>query len=237
MGFKFVAEIFNGRQHRIGRGLTESAQTLRPDRLRELFQLFDIARPAFAIAKPRQNFKHPLGADAAGRAFAARFALRERQKIACHFDHAVAVVQHYESAGTHHRSDFFQRFKVDRGIAERRRNTSAGRSTDLHRLECPAVGNAAADLINHFVNSYTHRHFNQPAALDFTRQRKHLGAFTVFRSKPGERFRAIANDPRHDRIRFRIIHQRRAPVQPLLRRKRRAVTRHAAPSFERSNQR
>ena len=71
-----------------------------------------------------------------------------------------------QTAGSHHGADGDQVIVVDRDIKMFCRDTAAGRSTGLRRLELFAVWNAAADLFDNFTQRGSHRNLYQTGIVD-----------------------------------------------------------------------
>jgi hypothetical protein len=103
----FVAEVPDGGQHRVGRGLAESAKRRVLDHLAQFDEAVDVIHLAMAFADAVARIsQHSLGPHAAGHAFAARFFLDELQEEAGHVHHAGVLVHHDQAARTHDRAEF-----------------------------------------------------------------------------------------------------------------------------------
>ena len=74
----FVLEIAKRREHGIGRALPQTAQGAGFDLLAEFLKKRDVLLFSLSGADTLKNLQHPLCADSAEGAFAARFGLRER---------------------------------------------------------------------------------------------------------------------------------------------------------------
>ena len=72
-----------------------------------------------------------------------------------------------------------------------RRDTSAGRTAGLCRLELLAVRDTAADLLDDFAQGGTHRNLDQTGVVDFAAQGEDLGALGFFGTHGSEPFRTI----------------------------------------------
>ena len=237
VGVVFIAEVFQRRQDRVGRRLAQSAETGSLDPICQFFQRFQVARLSFTLAEAIEDLQHPLGADSAERAFAARFRLRELQKEAGHVHHAVTVVEDHHAAGTHDGAGLGQRFIIDRRVGERRRNAPAGRTAHLHRFEGASVLDTAADFLDDLANRDAHRDFDEPAAPHLARQCEDLGPFARQGAQRRKRFRAVTDDPRDTGQRLDVVHVGRLTVDPLLGGEGRPQARHSPLPGDRSDQR
>ena len=65
---------------------------------------------------------------------------------------------------------------VDRNIEMLSRDTSAGRTAGLCRLELLAVRDAAADLFDYLTERGSHGNLHQTGVVDLAAQREYLGA-------------------------------------------------------------
>ena len=92
--------------------------------------------------------------------------MRELQEEARDIDHAIAVVEHHQTARTHDGAGLGQRFVIDRRVGQARGNAAAGGSAELHGFELPAVADAAADIFHHFADGDAHGDFDEAAAID-----------------------------------------------------------------------
>ncbi len=222
---------------RIGRGLAEPAQAAAADVVGQRRERLQVVGPAVALAEPVEDLQHPLGADAAERALAARLGLREAQEEARDVHHAVAIVEHDQAAGAHDGARRRQRVVVHRRVGQARRDAAAGRPADLHGLERPAVLDAAADLLDDLADGDPHRHFDQAAVVDLAGEREHLRALAGSGAERGERVGAVAEDPRHAGERLDVVDEGRLSAEAAFGGIGRAQRRHAAPAFERLDQR
>ena len=92
MGFILVAEVTERADDRDGCALAEPAQTVACDFIAQVLQPLDIAFLAFAVADFLQQLEDAARSDTAGRAFPARFGLREIHEVAGNVDHAGGLV-------------------------------------------------------------------------------------------------------------------------------------------------
>ncbi len=111
----FVAEVADGREHGVGRGLAQPAERRVLDHLAQVDEPLDVGLFAAAVADAVEDFQHPLGAHAAGDALAARFLLDEFEEEAGDVDHATVLVHDDQAAGAHDRAQFGERFVVRAG--------------------------------------------------------------------------------------------------------------------------
>ena len=118
VGLVFVAEVAQGREHRVGGRFAQAAEAAGADLAGQLFEFVQVRALRLARAKLVQNIQHPLGADAAEGAFAARLVLRELEEIARDIHHAGGVIQHHHPARTHDRADVAQRFVIHRRVRQ-----------------------------------------------------------------------------------------------------------------------
>ena len=189
-----------------------------------------------ARAKFVKYIQHPLGADAAEGAFAARLVLGELEKIARDVHHARRIIQHDHPARTHDGAGLAQRFVIHRRVHQASRHAAARRPANLHRLDPPALRRAAADFFDNVAQRGSHRHFDQPAAADFSGQGKDLGPLAFGRAERGEFLRPVPDDPGRQRQRFYVVNQRRFSPQARLGREGRPQPGYTAPALHRRDQ-
>ena len=198
--FVFVAEVLERGQHGIGCRLAQPADAARHDTARQLFELFQIPFAAVARADAIQDLQHPLRADAAERALAARLVLREAQEVAGDVDHAIGVVEHHQSAAAHDRADLDQRLVVHRCVGQRGGDAAAGRTTHLHRLELASRQHAAADVLDDLPQGDAHRDLDQARRAPLCRPARRLSCpcsspCPAWRTRPRRAERSTANRP------------------------------------------
>ena len=80
--------------------------------------------------------------------------------------HTVILIHNDQTAGAHHGTYGNQVVIVNGDIKVFSRDTAAGRSAGLRRLELFAVWDAAADLFDHFTKRGSHRNFYQTGIVD-----------------------------------------------------------------------
>ena len=85
---ELVAEVADGGEHRVGRGLAEAAERAILDGVAELLELLDIALLAPAVNDSVEDLEQALVADTAGNALAAALLGREVEEEAGHTHHA-----------------------------------------------------------------------------------------------------------------------------------------------------
>ncbi len=176
----FVAEISEGRKHRVGRGLTESAERRALDECRQLLETIDVLHLAFTVGDLVENFEKSSRADTAGSALSAGFIDREFEEELRDIDHAGVLVHYDESARAHHRADGNEVVVVDGGVDERCRDAATRRTSGLSCLEFFAVRNAAADLLDNLAKGSTHRDLNESGVSDLSAEREDLSSLGLF---------------------------------------------------------
>ena len=174
--FVLLAEVANGGEHGIGRGLTEAAERALADHAAEFVEKVQVLGGAVALGDGVENAERLVEAHAAGDAFAAGFGVRELDEVAGHVDHAVVFVENHHAAGAHDGADLREGFVVDGRVEHFDGNAAARGSAGLHGFDAAAGDGAFADVVDEALERRAERHFDQAGVLDFADQRKDLGA-------------------------------------------------------------
>ena len=172
----FVAEVADGREHRVGRRLAQAAERGVLDHLAQVDQPLDVGLLAAAFADAVEDLQHPLRAHAAGHALAARLFLDEFEEEAGDVDHAAILVHDDQAAGAHDRAELGERLVVQRDVQVLLGDAAAGGAADLRGLELLAATNAAADVVDQIAQRHADGHFDQAGVLDRAGQGEDLGA-------------------------------------------------------------
>ena len=148
------------------------------------------------------------GPDAARRAFAARFLLREIEKILCKVYDAGVFIHHDEPARPHDRPGSRQRFIVHREIEELLRQAAAGGSAGLDGFE--RLLQSAANIKNDLPQRCAELHFNQALAADLPDQREGLCAAVSFLTEFVVPVGSVSQDIRQRSQGLHIVYDGRA---------------------------
>ena len=238
----FLAEIIHRGEHRVRRGLAQSAERADFNGFGGLLQQFQRLRIGFAVNDIIQHRQHLAGAFAAWNTLAAGFILRELHEKSGDAHHAGLVVHHHQPAGTDHGADVFQRIKVQRHIQHGWGQAAAGRAADLHGFEIFAghfaviVNHSAADMVDNLSEGGAERHFDKAGIGDVTGERKSFSAGRVGRSHGAIFFRAFPDDGRHGGQSFNVVDDSRLAPQSFHGRVGRLRHGHAALAFNRGQQ-
>ena len=190
----FLAEVADGGEHRVRGGLAQAAERRVLDHFAQVDQPLDVALFAPALADAVEDFQHPLGADAAGHALAARFLLDELEEEAGDVDHAAILVHDDQAAGAHDRAELGERLVVERHVEVLLGDAAAGGAADLGGLELLAVGDAAADVVDQVAQRHADGHFDQAGVLDRAGQGEDLGALALLGAVGGVPRAAVEDD-------------------------------------------
>ena len=174
VSFILIAEIAQGRKHRVGGSLSQATGRVFFYIIAELFQFIQILHGSLALGNLGQDLKNTFGTDTAGSTFAAGFFYGKLQEELGDINHTVCFIHNNQSAGAHHGADGNQVVIVNGNIVMLCRDTSAGRSAGLGSLEFLSVGNAAADLFDNLAKGGTHGDFHQTGIVNLTAQCKYL---------------------------------------------------------------
>jgi hypothetical protein len=172
-------------------------------------EMFDVRLLALALADAVENLQHPLRADAAGDALAARFLLDKFQEEPRHVDHAAILVHHDQAAGAHDRAEFGERFIVQGDVQMLLGDAAAGGAADLRCLELLGRRGPAADIVDQIAQGHSNRHFDQPGVLDRAGQREDLGPLALAGAVGGVPLAAAEQDRRHVGVRLHVVQQGR----------------------------
>ena len=143
------------------------------------FHFVEVFHRRLALGHLVQHFVKTLVADTARSTLAAGLVHGKLKEEFRDVDHAVVLVHDDKSAAAHHRADCDKVIVVDRRVDERSRDTSAGRTAGLSRLELFAVGNAPADFFDNRSERSAHRNFDKTGVMYLTAEREHLGALAL----------------------------------------------------------
>ncbi len=227
----------NGREHRVGRRLAQPAQRRVLDHFAQFDQPLDVGLFAAALADAIEDLQHPLRADPAGHALAARLLLDEFEEEAGDVDHAAILIHDDQAAGAHDGAQFGERLVVQRHVQVLLGNAAAGRAADLGGLEGLAAGDAAADVVDQIAERHAHRHFDEARVFDRAGQGEDLSALAPFSALGGVPAAAAEDDRRDVGIGLDVVEHRGLAPETLLGREGRTGTRLAAIAFDRRQQR
>src|ERR1019366_961791 len=101
MFFVLVPKIAQGRQYRVRRGLSKTAEAGVLHHRGEILKFPDIISLALALADPLQNVQHLARTDTAGRAFPAALVAAEFEEEPRNINHAGVFVHYDEAARAH----------------------------------------------------------------------------------------------------------------------------------------
>ena len=237
MVFVFVAEVADGGEHGIGRGLAERAERAVADHAAQLVEKIEVLRGAAAGGDGVEDAQGLVEADAAGDAFAARLGVRELDEVAGHVDHAVVFVHDDHAAGAHDGADLGEAFVVDGGVEHLHGNAAAGGSAGLHGFHAAAGRGAFADVVDEALERRAQRHFDQAGVLHLAHQREDFGAGALGAAGFGKPGGAARDDGRDVVPGFDVVDVGGPSPQAFLRGIRRARTRAAGETFERGDER
>ena len=85
------------------------------------------------------------------------------------------------------------------------RNTSAGRTSGLSRLEFFAVRDSPADLLYDLSERCSHGHLYKSGIMDLSAQGKHFRSFRLLCSHRCEPLRSVDDDLRDVRISLHVV--------------------------------
>ena len=166
VGFVLVAEVPEGGEDGVGRGLPQAAHGGILQRFGQLLEHIQVLGHALALGDALQDLQHALGAHAAGQALAAAFVADEVHEVAGGIDHAGVLVHDDEAAGTHDRAEPGQALVIDGGVEVRAGEAPAAGPAGLDGLEALAAGDAAADGIEDLAQWDAHGHLDQAGVVD-----------------------------------------------------------------------
>ena len=172
--FVLVAEVANGGEHGVGRGLAEGAERTVANHAAKLIEKIEMLRCAAAGGDGVENAQGLVEADAARDAFAAGLGVREFDEVAGDVDHAVVFVHDDHAAGAHDGADLSEAFVIDRGVKHLHRNAAAGGSAGLHGFYAAAGRSAFADVVDETLQRRAQRHFDQAGVLHLAHQGENL---------------------------------------------------------------
>ena len=109
----FIIERSDGGDNGVCSTLSKGAEGVALASVTDGFKIFKVFHGCFAFGDLGEKFKHSLGTDSAGRAFAAGFIADEFHIEFCNVNHAVVFVHNDRATGTHHRATSDQVIKVN----------------------------------------------------------------------------------------------------------------------------
>jgi hypothetical protein len=134
MGFIFIAEIFQGGEHRVWSRLSQSTKRAVFDGMCQLFQhSISPSRPSPCVMRVRISSIRlvPIGR----RYICRRILLGKIQEEPCHIHHAGGLVHYYHTSRTHDGTGGVYTVVIDYGMREIFGNTTTGRSAQLYGLK------------------------------------------------------------------------------------------------------
>ena len=237
VGGVFGAEVAQGRQHRVGRGLAQAAERRLVHRVAQAAQAVQVLDLAAPLGERRQHVEHLARADAAGNTLAARLVLREGQEVAGDVHHAGRLVGHDHAARAHDGARGLEILVVDARVEQRLRDAAARRPAQLYGLEGLAVATAAADVVDHLAQRHADGDLHQARVLHCAGQGKGLGAAAACRAHAAEPLRPVEQDRRHAGVGLHVVDVRRVAPQPVLGGVGRAHGGHAAVALDGAHER
>ena len=132
--FVLFAEVADGGEHGVGRGLAEAAERTLADHAAQFVEQGQVVGGSVAFGDGVENAEGLVEAHAARHAFAAGLGMRELDKVAGHVDHAVVFVQNHHAAGAHDGADLRERLVIDRRVEHLHGDAAARGSAGLHRF-------------------------------------------------------------------------------------------------------
>ena len=233
---EFMAKMAQRGKDGVRGGLAEPAERRVADHPSQFVQFVEVLLTTLAFGDARESAQGLVQSHPARRAFAAGFRAGELDEIAGDIDHAVVVVHHHHAARTHDRTEFSQRFEINRRIEHIVRNAAAGRSAGLHRLDVVAGHAATTRIVDELAERGAERHFNQTGVHHLADEGEDLGSGTGLAADLGEPRRTFGNDGRDIEPGLDIVDVGRMAPQAFLRGIRRTRTRAAGLSFQRTDE-
>ena len=145
---ELVAELVGVRGDRHRRRVAERAQALADDPVADGEEQVELALRRVAGLELAQDRGHPACPLAARRALAARLVLVELRDADAELHHADAVVDADDPGRAHRRAGGGERVEVVADVDLVAREDHRGRPAGDDRLQLPAVGDAAAELLD-----------------------------------------------------------------------------------------
>ena len=157
--------------------------------------------------------------DTTGGTFTAGFFHREFEIEFSNRYHAVVLVHHDHTTGTHHGTGCQKVVEIDRYIQVFLGQATAGGTSGLHGFEFFTVFDTATDLVNHFTKGSSHGNLDQSHfphdtprifSIDFSGKGEYLGSLGTFRSDFVEPVSSLHDDRRDISQSFYVVHVGRA---------------------------
>ncbi len=197
MGLVFVAEVFEGRAHRVHRALAQAAYRGRGHGLAEVFHEGEMLHFPPAVGDFLVEILELGQAFPAGGALAAGLGVEEADEVAGHIHHAAGAVHDDHAAGAHDGTHLLEAVVIHRQVKELLRDATPRGAAGLHCLEGVAVADAAAQVEDDLPQGHPHGHFHQTRVVHRAHQRKDLGALAVGRAHGGVPLGPQVDDVRH----------------------------------------
>ncbi|OPZ97152.1 MAG: hypothetical protein BWY71_01708 [Planctomycetes bacterium ADurb.Bin412] len=241
VGLIFLAEPVESAEDRIGSGLPQTAQRGGLDGLGQLPQLhhalepqegIGVVLPAARAGNGLENLEHPLGALAAGNALPTAFRLDKFHEEFGQIDHAGIFIEDDQPAGTHNSANGLYRLVVNFDIQTVFGDAATGRSADLYAFAAFAIGNSAADIIDHLLEGSSHRDFDQAGTFDHAGEGEDFGAFAGFGAHGTEPIGAAFDNQGQVGQGLDVVDNGRLAEEALNRRERRPGPGHTAFAFD-----
>lgn len=204
----FFAEIAQGGQDGVGRGLAEAAKTHALHHGAQLDQAVKVFKLALPFRDAVKDIVQLFGTHAARRAFTARFADAKLHEEFGDIDHAGVLIHDDEATGTHHGADFLEGFVLHGNIEELLWNAATGGTASLSSFKLLAVGNATADVEDDLTQRGAHGDLDNTRVAHATGQGENFGAFAALSADGGEPLTAVANDGRDTGEGLHIVNER-----------------------------
>jgi len=144
----FVTKIPDRRQNWVGRRATKGTERAILDGFAKVPKKLQVVLFAASLGDIGEYLESMAQTLATWCTFAAAFLCEKARVVAGNLNHTIAIIHDDESAGAHHGTFAGERVKVYRHIEFFHGETSAGRPTDLNRLERSALFDATTDVID-----------------------------------------------------------------------------------------
>ena len=161
---ELVAEVAQGREHRVRRALAEPAERRVADHPAQLVERLEVLVGRLAVREAVEDPQRLVEADPARDALAAALRVGELDEVAGDVDHAVVFVHDDHAARAHDRAELGERLVVDGRVEHVRRDAAARRAAGLHGLDVAAVRAALADVVDELGERRPERHLDEAGA-------------------------------------------------------------------------
>ena len=233
----FLTEIPESGNNRVRSCLAERAEAGDLHVFRQLLDPVELLQSRLALGDVVEHLQETVRSDPAGHTFAAGFLAGEFQIELRDIHHTGVFVHDDQSAGAHHGTDLREALVVDRCVNMDRRNTAAGRTAGLRRLEPLAIGNASADLFDDLAERCAHGDFHQADVRDLAAEGEHLGALGGLGTDRGIPLRSLEDDLGDVGIGLDVVEDGRLPEETFHSRERRPRAGLSALAFDGGHQR